>query len=124
MKTLTTLLTSALLASTAFIGTAQAEVRSDNALYDIIHPESADIFNVGSDYQKSAPQGIVSLNDDHNANSVWSYEFEQYVNPADFQLSNQITDVNQYLSDQPSASGSRGHEVFIYNEMAGEYHLQ
>lgn len=125
MKTLKTLLTSVLFTSVAMAGIAQAEPRSDNELYDIIHPESADIFNIG-DYRTSSTVGIISLSDDHNKNSVWSYEFEQYVDPADFQQAelSSVADINHYMGSQPTAAGSSQHEVFIYNETAGEYHLQ
>ena len=125
MKTLTTLLTSTLFASAVLIGTAQAETRSDNDLYNVIHPESADIFNVGV-YKKSTAAGIFSLNDDYNKHSVWSYEFEQYVDSDDFKQV-EITDagdVNQYISSNPTAAGNNSQNVFIYNETAGEYHLQ
>ncbi len=125
MNTLKTILTSALFATAAFSATAQAEQQWDDALYNIIHPESADIFNVG-DYKKSAEQSIFSLNDDYNKNSVWSYEFEQYVDPAEFR-SNELAsngDVNQYMEQYPAAAGSQSQPVFIYNETAGEYHLQ
>ncbi len=125
MNTLKTLISSTLLASVAIVGMAQAAPMSENELYDVIHPESADIFNVG-DYRKSIDEGIVSLGDDHNKNSVWSVEFEQYVNPADYQRAeiSSINDVNQYMGSNPTASGSGQREVFIYNETAGEYHLQ
>ena len=125
MKTLTTLISSTLIASIAAIGIAQAEPMSENELYDVIHPESADIFNVG-DYQRSSEATLVSLGDDHNSNSVWSYEFEEYINPVDLQRSeiSSVDDVNQYMGSNPTASGSGQSEVFIYNETAGEYHLQ
>ena len=103
MNTLKTLLTSTLFASISFMGSAQAEGLHDDALYNVIHPESADIFNVG-DYQKSA----------------------QYVNPADHQQAKitGVADVNHYMGSNPTAAGKNSSEVFIYNEIAGEYHLQ
>jgi len=125
MKTLKTIITSALFASIAVAGIVQAEPMSESALYDIIHPESADIFNVG-DYRRSSDEGVVSLGDDHNKSAVWSVEFEQYVNPADLQKTeiSSIDDVNQYLSKSPTAAGASQNEVFIYNETAGDYQLQ
>ena len=122
--TLKRVLSSALFASIAISGTVQAE-QWDDALYNIIHPESADIFNVG-DYKKSSTQeGIFSLNDDHNKDAVWSYEFEQYVDSADFERPALAStdDVNHYMGSNPTAAGST-HQVFFYNETAGEYHLQ
>ncbi len=125
MKTLKTIITSALFASVAFSGLVQAEAMTENELYAVIHTESADIFTVG-DYRKSIDEGVVSLGDDYNKNSVWSVEFEQYVNPQDFQPVElgSADDVNKYISDSPTAAGSSQKEVFIYNETAGEYHLQ
>ncbi|MCW8931154.1 MAG: hypothetical protein OQL19_13045 [Gammaproteobacteria bacterium] len=122
--TLKRILTSALFASFAISGSVQAD-QWDNELYNIIHPESADIFNIGES-KSSTEQGIVSLHDDHNKNSVWSYEFEQYVNPADFGASalTDAHDVNRYMGSNPTAAGGSTREVFIYNENGGEYHLQ
>lgn len=124
MKTLKLVLTSALFASIAFSASVQAE-QWDDALYNIIHPESADIFNVG-EYKQAGEVGIFSLNDDYNPNSVWSYEFEEYVNPADYQRPELAgtDDVNKYMGNNPTAAGHNTREVFIYNETAGEYHLQ
>jgi len=123
MKTLNTLLTATLFALVST--SAQAEARSDTELYNIIHPESADIFNVG-DYKKSSDVGILSYGDDHNQGSVWSTEYEQYVNPSDFQQEVADTDdINRYMGSNPTASGGRNsHEAFIYNEVEGAYHLQ
>ena len=125
MKTLKTLITAALLSSVATIGIVQAEPMSENELYNVIHTESADIFTAG-DYRRSIDEGVVSWGDDYNKNSVWSVEFEEYINPSDLQRSeiSSIDDVNQYLSSSPTAAGSSQSEVFIYNETAGEYHLQ
>jgi len=125
MKTLKTLISSILFASVTMAGMVYAAPMSENELYDIIHPESADIFNAG-DYQRSGTPEIVSLGDDHNKNSVWSVEFEQYINPNDLQKTeiSSIDDVNQYMGNKPTASGSGQQGVFIYNETAGEYHLQ
>lgn len=123
---LKTMLSSALFATVTFSGAVQAEQQWDDALYNIIHPESADIFNVG-EYKKSTQQeGVFSLNDDHNKNSVWSYEFEQYINPAELQRAElaSVNDANQYMGNHPTAAGGDTHQVFFYNELAGEYHLQ
>ncbi|MDX2507361.1 MAG: hypothetical protein QNL62_23195 [Gammaproteobacteria bacterium] len=125
MKTLKTLFASALAAGVAFTGTAQAEQLWDDALYNIIHPESADIFNVG-DYKKSTAASIRSYGDDYNKDSVWSYEFEEYVNPADYHQAEMADagDVNKYMGSHPTAAGKDSRQVFFYNELAGEYHLQ
>ena len=116
-----TLLTSAILASVVMTGTAQA----DNSLSSLIYEETANIYADVS-YEKSTAASIRSYGDDHNQNSVWSYEYEQYVNPADFKQAEvaSIGDVNQYLGSNPTAAGKSSGNVFIYNETAGEYHLQ
>ncbi|MDX2504606.1 MAG: hypothetical protein QNL62_09040 [Gammaproteobacteria bacterium] len=122
MNTLKSLFTAALLASVAITGTAQA----DNTLSSLIYEESANIYTDVS-YKQSTTTGIRSYGDDHNQNSVWSAEFEQYVNPGDFTQTEvaSIGDVNQYMGSNPTASGRmKGRETFIYNETAGEYHLQ
>ncbi len=125
MKKLTTLLTSTFVASVVLAGTAQAEALSDDALYNLIHPESADIFNV-VDYKRTTEASIFSLNDDYNKDSVWSFEFEQYVDTDDFKTAEiaDSEDVNQYINSNPTAAGLKSQTVFIYNETAGEYHLQ
>ncbi|MDX2503072.1 MAG: hypothetical protein QNL62_01145 [Gammaproteobacteria bacterium] len=121
MKTLTIALTSALFASVAITGTAQA----DNALSSLIYEESANIYTDVS-YKESTAASIRSYGDDHNKNSVWSTEFEQYVNPHDFKQADIAStgDVNQYMGSNPTAAGKSSSNVFIYNETAGEYHLQ
>ena len=125
MKTLKTIISSALLTSFAAVGIAQAAPMSESELYDVIHTESADIFTVG-DYRRSTDEGVVSLGDDYNKNSVWSVEFQEYINPGDLQKSeiSSIDDVNQYLSKSPTAAGSSRSEVFIYDETAGDFQLQ
>ncbi|MDX2503667.1 MAG: hypothetical protein QNL62_04210 [Gammaproteobacteria bacterium] len=116
-----TLLTSAILASAVIAGTVQA----DNSLSSLIYEESANIYADVS-YEKSSAASIRSYGDDHNQNSVWSYEYEQYVNPADFKQAElaSVGYVNQYMGSNPTAAGKTSGNVFIYNELAGEYHLQ
>ena len=117
-----TLIASAILASVVITGTAQA----DNSLSSLIYEESANIFSEVT-HQTSTAASIRSYGDDHNQSSVWSTEYEQYVNPGDFQQAEiaSIGDVNQYMGSNPTAAGRiKGRETFIYNETAGEYHLQ
>ena len=102
--------------------TAQA----DNSLSSLIYEESANIYADVS-FKESTAASIRSYGDDHNKNSVWSSEHEQYVNPDDFAQAQvaSIEDINQYMGSKPTATGSvKGGETFIYNETAGEYHLQ
>jgi len=122
MKTLKTLLTSTLFASVVLAGTAQA----DNSLSNLIYEESSNIYSEVN-HQNSTPVGVLSYGDNSNENSVWSSEYEQYVSPGDFQQADIAStgDVNQYLGGNPTAAGrTNSRETFIYNETAGEYHLQ
>ena len=122
MKTLNKILTTALFASITFAGTAQA----DNSLSSLIYEESSNIYSEVN-HQSSTPTGIISYSDDANKNSVWSSEYEQYVNPTDFQQANiaNVSDVNEYMGSNPAAAKRmNGRETFTYNEIAGEYHLQ
>ncbi len=116
-----TLLTSAILASAVIAGTVQA----DNSLSSLIYEESANIYADVS-YEKSSAASIRSYGDDHNQNSVWSYEYEQYVNPDDFKKTDiaSAADINQYMGNNPTAARKSSSNVFIYNETVGEYHLQ
>ena len=121
MKTLKTLLTSALFASVAITGSAQA----DNSLSNLIYEESSNIYSEVN-HQSSTQVGTLSYGDNSNSGSVWSSEYEQYVNPADFKQADiaSIGGVNQHLGRNPTAAGKNSSNVFIYNETAGEYHLQ
>jgi hypothetical protein len=117
-----TLLISAIVASAAFTGLVQA----DNSLSSLIYENSSNIF-AAAVYTKSTEDSIRSYGDNYNQNSVWSFEYEQYVNPADFKQNTiaSVGDVNQYMGSNPTAAGKmKGPETFIYNETAGEYHLQ
>lgn len=122
MKTLKLLVTSALFSSVALTGAVQA----DNSLSSLIYEESANIYSETS-YQKSSPTGILSYADDANKSAVWSTEFEEYVDPATFEQQSvaSIGDINKMMASNPTAAGRiKGRETFIYNETAGEYHLQ
>ena len=117
MKTIKTLIGAAIIASVTLAGTAQADW-----LMDTIHPESADLFDHKTSLISTGQNEIVSLGDDNNQ-KVWSYEYEQYVDPSDF-TRNDYADINEYMDANPTAAGSRANNVFYYNELAGEYHLQ
>ncbi len=122
MKTLNTLIASALLSSVALVGTVQA----DDSLSSLIYEDSSNIYSTAT-HQSSQPVGIISYADDANKTSVWSAEFEQYVNPEDFTQNSvaSLDDANHYMGSNPTAAGGmKGSETFIYNETAGEYHLQ
>ncbi len=116
-----TLIASAILASVVISGTAQA----DNSLSNLTYEESANIYSEVT-HQSSTPENILSYGDNANSSSVWSTEYEQYVNPGDFQQADVASaeSVDQYLGSNPPAAGQSNGETFIYNETAGEYHLQ
>lgn len=116
MKTFTTIFAAAAIATIGISGAVQAD-----ELMDIIHPESADLFDHSDGYTSSEQTGIVSLND-NSGERVWSFEYEQYVNPEDFRKTD-YADINQYMEDNPTAAGSRSESVFKWNETAGEYQL-
>ena len=117
MKTLTTILTATLFATVAI--TAQA----DNPISNLTYEDSSNIFAEVST-QSSTPEVILSYGDDANKASVWSAEYEQYVNPGDFKSEiASVEDANRLMGDNPTAAGT-SRETFIYNELAGEYHLQ
>ncbi len=118
MKTLTTLFASAVIASVSLAGTVQAD-----QLMDTIHPESADLFDHSTSISASNQNEIVNLNEGSaDGSQVWSYEYEQYVNPADFAKPD-YADINKFMEDNPTAAGRRNDEVFKWNELDGDYHL-
>lgn len=88
---------------------------------DTIHPESADLFDHSNSINVTGQGEIVSLSDDNNA-KVWSYEYEQYVDPSDF-THNDHADINEYMDANPTAAGGQSDEVFKENPMDGDYHL-
>ena len=118
MKNLKTLYAVAIIASVTLAGTAQAD-----QLMDTIHPESADLFDHSTSLTASGQNDVVSLSDDSNR-QVWSYEYEQYVSPADFTRPD-FADINAYMDANPTAAGSGSKaDAIQWNEMAGEYQLR
>lgn len=116
MNTLKTIFAAAIVTSVSIAGSANAD-----QLMDTIHPESADLFDHSTMISASGKNDIVSLND-NNGNEVWSFEFEQYVNPDDYSARS-YADINQYLEANPTAAGGTGEEVFKLNEIDDDYHL-
>ncbi len=103
--------------------TISAAAQSDE-LMDIIHPESADLFHFDNSLKASEPSGVFSLNDDYTASSTWSYEYEQYVDQADFSSENNINSsqlVNRYLESNPTASGKPDVPVFKWDSTYDGY---
>lgn len=126
MKNLKTVITLVILSSVAVSGIASAASLHNSALSSLIYEESSDIFSVTAHTKSTNDNDIRSYGDNYNKESVWSTEYEQYVNSADFKrVSLETTDVvNQYVENNPTASENLSTEVFVYNENAGEYHLQ
>ncbi len=122
MKTLKLIFASTVIAASLLSVTAQAD-----ELMDIIHPESADLFHFDRTLRPSESTPVISLSDDKNSNKVWSYEYEEYVNPADFVANNSITnmsDVNRYMDENPSAAGKTSSDVFKWDATYDGYLLQ
>ncbi|WP_198262986.1 hypothetical protein [sulfur-oxidizing endosymbiont of Gigantopelta aegis] len=58
---------------------------------------------------------------------VWSVAYEEYVNPADFNLSTQpnqtVASALQSMDNNPPATGSQSQDVFQWDETADEFQL-
>jgi len=114
MKTLTTLLVAA---------TAAISINANaDPLMDIIHPESADIFQLNEGV--IVPQDLVFVED--TGKQVWSFEYEEYVNPSDFNSSAKqtIASALEELKNNPPAAGKASSSVFVWDEIADEYQLR
>ena len=116
MKTLKTLFTAAVISSVTIVASANAD-----QLMDTIHPEMSDQFKQNYGYVASDRGEIVSLGQTAGKH-VWSYEYQEYVNPDDFKKAD-LADINQYLEENPTAAGSRTEPVFKWDENADEYQL-
>jgi hypothetical protein len=124
MKPIKTILAAVVATSTLLIANVQAD-----ELMDIIHPESADLFDHSTSINASGTTGIFHGNDiNTSAGLVWSYEYEEYVSPADFIPALQPTSVAQaqkMIQDNPTAAGSvNQREVLTWDEVAHEFYLQ
>ena len=115
MKKLSTFI----IAATSFIS---LNVSAD-PLMDIIHPESADIFKINRDNYEQ--QGIAFAN--NTSKTVWSYEYEEWVNPAQYNSSlntNSIARALEEMNKYPPAAGTVSDEIFKWDETAQEFQLQ
>ncbi len=114
MKTLSTLFF-ALAASVSFNANA-------DSLYG--DPSMGDIFPMASTTLQA--QEISTIRD--TGQLVWSVEYEEFVNPADFNASTQshqtVASALQNLDNNPPAAGSTSDSTFIWDTTAGEYQLQ
>ena len=119
MKTITTLL---IAVAASFSLNANADSFYEDPLYG--DPGIGDVFPMKDiNYQK---QEVSFVKD--TGEQVWSVEYEQWVNPADFNSTAKLTvaDVLHELETNPPAAGGvrPNNGVFIYDENAGEYQLQ
>ncbi len=112
MKTLTTLLFAA---SAAFAVNANA---------DAVHgdPGMGDVFPIQE--TSLQPQSLNTVAD--TGKLVWSVEYEEYVNPADFNLTaqNSVAGILQEMDNNPPAAGSSAQSIFKWDATAGEYQIQ
>lgn len=113
MKIITTLLVAV---AASFSLSANADTFYDD-------PGIGDVFPMNDvSYQASEVTYVKDTGEE-----VWSVEYEQWVNPADFNSTAKLTvaDVLQELeTNPPAAGGIRPNGVFKYDETAGEYQLQ
>ena len=118
MNTLKNILAISVIASATVSVTAQSD-----ELMDIIYPEMAKQFQYEGGLQTTEPSAILSLNDNYSSGNTWSYEYEEYVNQADYSLADSIANpamVNRYIENNPTAAGHpSGHlsePVFKWDE--------
>ncbi len=115
MKTLSTLIFAA---TTAFAVNA-------NAGTDALHGDPAinDVFPIQE--TSIQPQSLNTVAD--TGKQVWSIEYEEYVNPADFNLieQNSVASLIQEMENNPPAAGGmQSGDTFNWDATAGEYQLQ
>ena len=109
MKTLTTLIA---VVATSFALNANAEY-TDTEVLNI-----GEIFPIQTtNVQSSEVAGVSSPNE-----MVWDSNSEGYISNSI--VENSVAGALLELENNPPAAGGSSNEVFIYNELAGEYHLQ
>ena len=109
MKTLTTLIA---VVATSFTLNANAEYIDTETL------NIGEIFPIQETRVQSSELASVSLPNE----LVWGGEHEGWV-PVTI-VENSVADALLELKNNPPAAGAYTKEVFFYNELAGEYHLQ
>lgn len=109
MKTLTTLLA---VVATSFTLNANAEYIDSETL------SIGEIFPIQETRVQSSEVASVSIPNE----MAWGGEHEGWI-PATT-VENSIANALLELKNNPPAAGAYSKEVFFYNEMAGEYHLQ
>ncbi|WP_198263082.1 hypothetical protein [sulfur-oxidizing endosymbiont of Gigantopelta aegis] len=115
MKTLTTLLFAASI-TIAFNANAESD-----AVYG--DPDIGDVFPIAEVMiQTQTPQYIADT-----GKEVWNASYEEYVNPADFNMSSQqtVAGLMQEMENNPPAAGRQAiGSVFVWDEVADEFQLQ
>ena len=116
MKTITTLLI-AVAASFSLNANADSSIYGDPGIGDVFPMESTMIKE-----QQRTPYIA------DTGREVWSVEYEQWVNPADFNVTTEVITVADILreleTNPPASSGMSSDPVFKYDDTAGEYQLQ
>ena len=109
MKTLTTLI---VVAATSFALNANAEYVDSETL------NIGEVFPIQVSSVRSSDEAGTS-----NPNEmVWNSSSEGYISKSSEE--NSVASALLELESNPPAAGGSSREVFIYNEVAGEYHLQ
>ena len=109
MKTLTTLIA---VVATSFALNANAEY-TDTEVLNI-----GEIFPIQTTSVQSSEVASVSIPNE----MVWDSNSEGYISNSI--VENSVAGALLELENNPPAAGGSSNEVFIYNELAGEYHLQ
>ena len=109
MKTLTTLIA---VVATSFALNANAEY-TDTEVLNI-----GEIFPIQTTSVQSSEVASVSSPNE----MVWDSNSEGYISNSI--VENSVAGALLELENNPPAAGGSSNEVFIYNELAGEYHLQ
>ena len=116
MKTLATLLFAATAAVSFTANAATDSLYGDPAIADVFPMQSVEL-------QTQAVKQVADTGE-----KVWSVAYEEYVNPADFNLEAQqavnLAGALASLENNPPASGGQSQSVFQWDETADEYQLR
>ena len=116
MKTITTLLIAAAASFSLNVSADSGDLHND--------PGIGDAFPMQDIVIKEQP---IRANIPDTGKQVWSTAYEQWVNPADFNSTAKqsiASALKELENNPPAANGMSYDPVFIYNDTAGEYHLQ
>jgi len=135
MKTITTLLIAVAASFSLNVSADSGDLHNDPGMGDVFPME-----NVVLKEQQRTPYEVFSferttINEQQRTpyiadtgKEVWSVEYEQWVNPADFNVTTKVITVADILreleTNPPASNGMSFDPVFKYDETAGEYQLQ